>query len=339
METTTFPENDDKHTHVYLPPNDSKQYCAHCNAADPTVQCEPCFLKVFDRGQHRTIFQTLYCSEKCRQEHMSTHRPACEEMRQLRRAGLIFRGIFQDLLERVFEEDILDILVHNNEVVADINDPLLNFDNKPFIFPWGKAPSKDAGLTLLMEGQCSEVLLVFRPLFNYLFSSIGQKVHEYKIRCKNERFAAVRESAWSDGRTVNTQYWHAVVVIATASQTKMVLDFSGHQFGWSDWIAPWGEYKKHRVSEVEGRKKVTFYDPDESIPENLRFDKQNKRIETIRLDIMEHCTHKLKAILDRDYGGLLEVLKLDDDAFDVAHGVIAERAHNFVEQKANELGA
>ena len=51
----------------------------------------------------------------------------------------------------------------------------------------------------------------------------------------------------SQGDTLNTDYKHSVLLVTLKTGEKWVLDVTRAQYGWTELISPWEQYRSHKV--------------------------------------------------------------------------------------------
>lgn len=106
-------------SHDFLPSSRTRcAPCSNCGNAQATSWCSGCCIM----KSGKTVFATFYCNHDCMKAHWGTHKPACKEVRALRRAATIFTELwFEDL--RVRNGDIESVTEQNGLIEMRIMSP------------------------------------------------------------------------------------------------------------------------------------------------------------------------------------------------------------------------
>ncbi|KAK6069530.1 hypothetical protein SCUP234_10612 [Seiridium cupressi] len=304
--------------HVFLPDMPSLRACFFCNSNDVKGYCEGCRI-TWTEGNN----EHLLCGTPCCQHHQSQEHIECRQLKEIGRAVFIFREILIYLLDQTYSEDILNISIRNHQVLRTKAAPYVRAykgDHVARPFPWYFA-SRETGLSVMMDGQCSEMLTTFSPLFELLV-----------------RLDAV--SGLPDGPS-NAMHWHMVQVLVLESGRELALDLTCPQFGWKDFLVPWEDYYKNRVHKLM---EISSSTP-EAVRKQLRireiasnFDRgYDNEADRLRTEVAEHCALRLREWLESLYGGPEKFLGLDADDFPDERDSVISQAVLYIDQKVAEL--
>ncbi|KAM0814013.1 putative MYND-type zinc finger protein samB [Seiridium cardinale] len=326
--------------HVFLPDMPSLGACFVCNSNDVKGYCEGCKITWTEGNNEHLLCGTPYCQHHQSQEHIE-----CRQLKEIGRAVFIFREILIYLLGQTYSEDILNISVRNHQVLRTKAVPYVRAykgDHVARPFPWYLA-SKETGLSVMMDGQCSEILTTFSPLFELLIRPACKTIRQVKFLPKNIHLGNTIVDAVTelpDGPS-NAMHWHMVQVLVLESGRELVLDLTCPQFGWKDWLVPWEDYYANRVHKLM---EITSSTP-EAVRKQLRireiasnFDRgYDNEADRLRTEVAEHCAVRLREWLESLYGGPEKLLGLDADDFPDERDSVLSQAVLYIDDKVAEL--
>ncbi|KAK4211891.1 hypothetical protein QBC37DRAFT_204159 [Rhypophila decipiens] len=235
--------------------DDSEKTCARCNKKGANVHCERCVVET----EGRITLATFYCSRKCLKHHTVKHRPSCDTMIQFHRSMSMFHELFPMVFEAA--DDPRDVPQEisrdpNGMIKVELPSPqqvqnlavrgALCLGPVPCKEEWNRAMFK----TVLLRGSCNEVLTSMRPFLDLFFQPFVKCVEVIRVFPKNMAEAVYETKPdYVFYRTTGT---HTIIMATLPDNTKIIVDVSGAQYGWKEFMAPCARYVKNRVCRTRG---------------------------------------------------------------------------------------
>ncbi|KAK3384023.1 hypothetical protein B0T24DRAFT_567122 [Lasiosphaeria ovina] len=236
--------------HDTLPSDPNGSICGNCGDSGATKKCLGC---VITFGNHIS-FSTVYCNQGCQKAHWNQHRSDCRALKRLHISMSIFQPIFEHHVGSVYDTKIEKISEDNGVIHAKAQDgwdKSAAYQGKHIVtkFRHGLAPSKDAGTAVLMNGNCCQFVDFGKSLTGFFLKGFPYKsVEKISFFVKNCHRSVLLEVDGSS--SFSTFPAHQVLRVTLASGRKVVLDPSGAQFGWREFMTPWETYNQHRVHAI-----------------------------------------------------------------------------------------
>lgn len=166
-------------SHDFLPSSTTTRGpCSNCGHPQSTNWCSGC--RIMKSG--KVVFATFYCGRGCMKAHWQVHKPACNEVRALRRAATLFTELWLEYsqvthpgyIESVTEKDGL---IEMNLRQIDPPGALVQDVSRPF--PRHLVASEEQALACMAVGTCEAVFDLGRTLFELVMRRKSPIV-EYK---------------------------------------------------------------------------------------------------------------------------------------------------------------
>lgn len=144
--------------HDFLPSSrTTRGSCSSCGMTQATNWCSGCCIV----KSGKVVFSTFYCDRGCMKAHWKTHKPACKEVRALRRAAAITTELWLQELQFRNRDDIESVTEEDGLIELKIApaDPRANLDVAPFrALPRHLVASEEQALACVSAGACGEVV-------------------------------------------------------------------------------------------------------------------------------------------------------------------------------------
>lgn len=160
--TVSAPARDTGDSHVashdFLPSSrTTRGPCSNCGMTQATNWCSGC--SIIKSG--KVVFATFYCDRSCMKAHWKTHKPACKELRALRRAAAITTELLLQELQARNRGVIVSVSEEDGLIEMKIApaDPRANLDGAPFrALPRHLVASEEQALACVSAGACGDIV-------------------------------------------------------------------------------------------------------------------------------------------------------------------------------------
>lgn len=138
---------------------------------------------------------------------------------------------------------------------------------------------------------------------------------------------------------------HELFRVTLPGGRQVAVDITRQQFGWKEFVSPWEEYMKHRVLRIVSIRERGIHE-DDKLPSSADFKTHTKALNQFD-KVMGECIDEalrardmtakwvssaLREQIDKDYGGLSELLALDKSNFFTAQESIVVGAEGMFAQ-------
>ncbi|KAG6367596.1 hypothetical protein INS49_001789 [Diaporthe citri] len=237
-------------SHDFLPSSTTTRGpCSNCGHAQSTNWCSGC--RILKSG--KIVFATFYCDRGCMKAHWKAHKPACNEVRVLRRAAALFTELWLEY-SQVTNPGHIESVTEDNGLIEINLRPIERFKSlvqavaRPF--PRHLVASEEQALACMALATCEAVLDQGRNLFELIMRPACAVVEAVRVQSKNAHKTA-HVSYRSNHQTFPSMCLHSVIRFTLPSGLKFAFDPTGAQNGWQEHLAPWDEYAKHRVHFIQ----------------------------------------------------------------------------------------
>ncbi|KAK4211908.1 hypothetical protein QBC37DRAFT_375564 [Rhypophila decipiens] len=346
--------------HSILPETNLNKACAACGKNDAKYRCSRCHLKTEDKK----TFVTYYCNTKCQSNDWAKHRKRCRILSRLHRAVSILDELVCLSSEAVLEfcRHPVDIRERNGMVMfqqpADAHDGPMAYLGRHVAgkVRWQDvAASRELFLAALASNSCMEIYGGSRRPFLDLVlerkgvpaQALGTCVEVVCFRPKNMHrpvysFIGTNPPTLEEIQIMdfNSTLAHEALRVTLVDGTKLVIDPTGRQFGWKEFLAPWDTYLPERVHNLVSEKgpenlvkrEVSIYDGPSLQAELDRYSRAriHEDPDVVITDLSTTVNKAVAACLNmhakRDFNGFKAFLSLSTNEFQAARQSMMDNA-------------
>lgn len=168
-------------SHDFLPlSRTTRGPCSNCGHAQASSWCSGCCIV----KSGKIVFATFYCDRGCMKAHWKVHKPACKEVRALRRAATIFTELWLGYLELTDYRDIESVV--EKDSLIEIASDFLN--RRAFLgegifrqFPRHLVNSEEQALACMTVKTCEDIAKQGRALFELVMRRKHTPSFYYKL--------------------------------------------------------------------------------------------------------------------------------------------------------------
>ncbi|KAL1877012.1 hypothetical protein Daus18300_002621 [Diaporthe australafricana] len=307
--------------------------CANCGSHNAAHQCKLCLITSNDHESEHIVSATTYCNESCQNAHFEAHKSACKEARKLARSAALLMDAFYQYLRAADSLTACSGITCEQGIIVKHFTAMSKTATSSLRHLAGSQSVADAAMTGL---KCGDVHLWARPILELLIRPCCATVEIVNHIVKNAETAVAHDLRSGSLRhiTYNTLRPHSVARLTLPSGSRYVLDPSAAQFGWEESLAPWDEYARRRIHQIDdiailqphGEAQGRIIDPKEVAPEFQGY-----------TSAKEHVAAELVKILRARKGGIRALLKLSDGQFEKAKRDLVSTMEEFLLGFAKEF--
>lgn len=167
-------------SHDFLPSSrTTRGRCSNCRRAQANSWCSGCCIE----KSGKIVFATFYCDRGCMKAHWKVHKPACKEVRALRRAATIFTELWLGYLQLTDYRDIESVIEENGLIeIASVSVSRRAFLGENIFrpFPRHLVYSEEQALACMTVKTCEDIAEQGRILFELVMRRKNLPSFQYK---------------------------------------------------------------------------------------------------------------------------------------------------------------
>lgn len=152
-------------SHDFLPSSRKRRGpCSNCGHAQANNWCSGCCIT----KSGKAVSATFYCDRGCMKAHWKVHKPACKEVRAMRRAAAVFTELWLGYLQLTDYHDIQSVVEEDGliEIVSGLLDRRAFLGEGMFRqFPRHLVNSEEQALACMTVKTCEDIAKEGRMLF------------------------------------------------------------------------------------------------------------------------------------------------------------------------------
>ncbi|KAE8369786.1 hypothetical protein BDV27DRAFT_152668 [Aspergillus caelatus] len=304
-------------------PPSSAGSCAHCHSL-ATKRCSGCLgVRQYDEAIPEP---TLYCSSDCQTQDWGEHKTNCKQLqarKSLSRAATLFQAILYRI--RLHAHTIQSAIGHMDGSRVILR-PLKKAMPKAYR-PLGspsielKGGDQRAFDAIVMMGSCTEAIMFLYVFVRDILSNLCSRVEELTIELLNKEISIEDPDGIPFTHTNNHHVYRATL----NNGEIWVIDPSGAQYGFSECLYTWSEFKKHRLGRIHREANLGYH--REEIPRScLQLNDRCMVIWWMELFDFRSAVEEKIPTLSNAYGGNLKlILQGSDAAFQKAKNELLDK--------------
>ncbi|KAE8142310.1 hypothetical protein BDV38DRAFT_278475 [Aspergillus pseudotamarii] len=292
-------------------PPSSARSCAHCHSP-ATKRCSGCLgAPEYDEA---ILEPTLYCSPTCQTQHWIEHKIKCKQLqarKSLSRAATLFQAVLYRI--RLHAHTIQSAIGHmdGSRVILRPVKEVTPKAYRPLGPPSIELKGGDQRVfdAIVMMGSCTEAIMFLYVFVRDILSSLCSRIEELTIEILNKEISIENP----DGIPLTHTNNHHVYRVTLNNEEIWVIDPSGAQYGFSECLYTWSEFKKHRLGKIHREANLGYHRVE--IPRScLQLNDRCMVIWWMELFDLSSALEKKISTLSNVYGGNLELILQGSDA-------------------------